>query len=97
MRITPCIQPQPPPAGAPPMHSKRAMVRHSREVDAKIAGAAGLVSTVGKDWILDNALVGRPSLGVNYGWHASDAPHLGPRGAKLWQSVGTRHDRHHVD
>ncbi len=97
VRITPCIQPQPPPAGAPPMHSKRAMVRHSREVDAKIAGAAGLVSTVGKDWILDNALVGRPSLGVNYGWHASDAPHLGPRGAKLWQSVGTRHDRHHVD
>ncbi len=97
VKIKPCIQPQPAPPGAPAMHSKAAMLRHSREVDAKIAGAEGLRSTVGKDWILDNALRGKPNLGVNYGWHSTEAPYFGPRGAKVWQPVGTRHDRHHVD
>lgn len=73
------------------------MLKHSQAVTTKIAGKEGLASTVGKDWILSNKLVGKPDLGVNYGWHDKSAPYTSQGGLKMWQTTGTAHNRFHVD
>lgn len=65
------------------------MVRHSREVDDKVRCRAGLRANVGKDWVLTNALAGKPQLAANYGWYR-------PNGQPI-QTLGLKHDIHHVD
>jgi len=72
-------------------------LKHSAAVDKKIAGRAGLASTVGKDWVLSNRLVGKPDKSANYGWQDPSAAYTSPGGIKLWQNLGTAHDRWHVD
>jgi len=72
-------------------------LKHSSAVDAKIAGRSGLASTVGKDWVLSDKLVGKPDKSANYGWHDKGASYTSPGGIKLWQPLGTVHDRWHVD
>lgn len=83
-KIAPCLQP---PDAA--MSNTSRMLRHHREVEARIDGATGLISTVGKDWINTNKLEGRPDRAANYGWHRSDGT--------VWQGVGLAHNRFHVD
>lgn len=72
-------------------------LKHSAAVDAKIAGRTGLASTVGKDWVLTNRLVGHADKSANYGWHDPGAQYTSPGGIKLWQPLGLAHDRWHVD
>ena len=72
-------------------------LRHSEAVDSKILGHTGLTSTVGKDWVLSNLLVGKPDKSANYGWHDPHAAYTSPGRIKLWQNLGTVHDRWHVD
>jgi hypothetical protein len=72
-------------------------LKHSAAVDAKINGRQGLRSTVGKDWVLSNRLVGHPDKSANYGWHDPSAAYTSPGGIKLWQTLGLAHDRWHVD
>jgi hypothetical protein len=67
------IPPQPMPIAA----SLAAEREHSARVDraiVKVAGKLGaargrIVSTVGKDWTIGNALQLHPGRGQNYGWH----------------------------
>ena len=73
------------------------MIQHSQAVDAKLTGKVGLPCTVGKDWVLSNKLVGQPDKSANYGWHDQGASYTSPGGLKLWQNLGTVHDRWHVD
>lgn len=65
-------------------------------VEAKRAGRDGLIRDCGKAWILSNAGVG-PNGAVNYGFFDKSAPYTNQIGLKLWQTVGTRHDRAHTD
>jgi len=76
------------------------MAAHSRAVEERRGGRAGLCSTVGKDWILTNQLIGRPDRAANYGWHDAAAPArftTSVPGQRVYQPVGTVHDRFHVD
>lgn len=73
------------------------MIKHSEAVEAQIGTRVGLASTVGKDWVLTNRLCGRPDKSANYGWHDKAASYTSVGGLKLWQPLGTAHDRWHVD
>jgi peptidoglycan hydrolase-like protein with peptidoglycan-binding domain/N-acetyl-anhydromuramyl-L-alanine amidase AmpD len=84
VRISPCTQ-----TPDAKMAFTSRMLRHSREVDEKLRGRAGLVENVGKNWVLSNALDGKPGTVANYGWFR-------PNGVPI-QTLGTRHDLHHVD
>lgn len=58
------------------MSSTQAMIDHSAKIDAALAKMSdpyGIIGTVGKDWVIDNALDGKmlygKSAAMNYGWH----------------------------
>lgn len=88
--------------------STKAMIGHSGEVDKDIAGKKGLISTVGKHWIIDDVLLKKSgNTACNYGWHFkggipgvkgelpvcyNDMP-----GVRLIQSRGTFHNALHQD
>jgi serpin B len=89
------------------------MLQHHRDIEAERAGRDGLLSTIGKDWILARALFpARPGalpahpLGydgaINYGWHTKGparpgGPYVARPGIIVWQQEGERHNRRHVD
>lgn len=94
--------------------STEAMLEQSTKLDAAVAKAEGdgIVSTVGKHWIIDQALATTPGRACNYGWHFHGPLFMGlaweacASGLKdsasgqvfrLIQGRGTRHDMHHVD
>lgn len=90
-----------------------AIVQAHADIEAERAGRDGLLSTIGKDWVVTNALFPPPWGGlpphrfgydgaVNYGWHtvgpvSPDGPYMGQPGVILWQTLGQRHNRKHVD
>lgn len=87
-----------------------AMLQHHAAIEAERAGREGLLSTIGKEWILGPELFPAASpahpLGkdgaINYGWHTSGpvtrgGPYQGRPGIILWQTRGFRHNRRHVD
>jgi hypothetical protein len=89
------------------------MIDHSSKVDidiAKLGSPVGLVGTVGKHWILDNAITA--SRAMNYGWHFTGQSFQGIPGEvvaslmkypdgrsyyKLLQGRGGAHDPVHED
>lgn len=75
------------------------MVKHSQAVSAALGSLEGngLASSVGKDWVLTNRLVGRPEKAANYGWHIPKSAMKGPGGMPVLQPLGLAHDRMHVD
>lgn len=81
------------------MASTQRMWTHSDAVtEARQAyGKPSLASTVGKDWVLTNSLVGRPDRAANYGWHDTGAAYESPGGLAVWQPLGLAHDLDHVD
>lgn len=77
-------------------------VEHSRQIDDAIARAGGkpgeLVATVGKSWVLVNALPQHPGKAANYGWHDERAPYAAVTGGtRVWQPVGLAHNTQHHD
>ena len=87
-----------------------AMLQHHAAIEAERAGREGLLSTIGKEWILGPELF--PALSpahplgidgaINYGWHTvgpvtPNGPYPGRSGMILWQTRGFRHNRRHVD
>ncbi len=93
-----------------------AMVDHSAKVDAELAKMTGdpsgkLVCTVGKHWLIDDALLLHQGMAENYGWHFEGPSFQGihgevtatamkdPKGAavRLIQGRGWAHNMHHVD
>ena len=103
VRLTPHPQ-------TPVTATTEAMLKHHTAIEAERAGRAGLLSTIGKDWILGPELFPAASpahpLGkdgaINYGWHTTGpvtplGPYQGRPGVILWQQRGFRHNRHHVD
>lgn len=73
------------------------MLQHSQAVDKAVAGRTGLISTVGKDWVLTNRLAGHPDRAANFGWHTPHGQYRSPGGLPVYQPLGTAHDRYHVD
>jgi hypothetical protein len=86
------------------------MLQHHAAIEAERAGREGLLSTIGKEWILGPELF--PALSpahplgidgaINYGWHTvgpvtPNGPYRGRPGMILWQTRGFRHNRRHVD
>lgn len=92
VRIAPCTQTP----DSRMAHTSR-MYQHSRAVGSKIQGRGGLVSTVGKDWVLTNRLYGHPEKGANFGWHVERSNLSSPGGLPVLQSLGLAHNRYHVD
>jgi len=92
------------------MSTSAAMVKHSECVDDKLATAggateSGIVQTVGKTWVITNALLDHPGKACNAGWHLEKplggevpfdvAPTL--QGAHMIQSPGYHHDFNWID
>lgn len=75
----------------------RTAKQHSAEIDEQLDGRVGLVCTVGKSWVLSNAIT--PSKACNYGWHGATARYQPVTIAttKVWQQPGTAHNAHHRD
>lgn len=92
VRCTPCLQPP-----GPQMASTGAMRRHSQAIDGKVSSRSGLIRTVGKDWVLHDRLLSREDVACNYGWPDPKAPYLSWNNEKVWQPLGTAHNRFHVD
>ena len=99
-----------PHTGAPDnqMGSTARMIEHSQAIDADLAAqgydGTGIVQTVGKHWVLVNAIANRPDKAANYGWHflgsgsgyTPATSYTGP-GVRVWQGVGTTHNPSHTD
>lgn len=96
------------------MSTTQAMVDHSKKIDdalAKLGNPSGLISTVGKHWLIDNDLLAKPGKAENYGWHFSGSSYQGIKGEanatlmkdangmfiRLIQGRGWQHDMHHAD
>jgi len=94
------------------MSDTTAMIEHSAKIDAaleKLKYPDGIISTVGKHWIIDNSIAdGRKLMGApvacNYGWHFEKL-FEGKRwersasdpNERLIQGRGTRHNMKHDD
>ena len=73
------------------------MLQHSESVSQEVGGRVGLVSTVGKDWVLTNRLIADPTKAANYGWHTRASNFQGPGGMLVLQPLGLAHECHHTD
>lgn len=66
--------------------------------DAGFRNVSGIVSSVGKSWILDNAELNVPGRAVNYGLFRPDGPVKSVTGKfRLWQDPGWVHNQDHWD
>jgi hypothetical protein len=96
------------------MSSIDAMVEHSDMIESDLAiydNIMGIISTVGKHWLLDNDLIGSKTKAMNYGWHFKGPIFKGISGSaiasgmkdyegnacRLIQGRGSAHDINHVD
>ena len=97
------------PSPQPISSSAQSMLAHSQRVD-KLLGvySGGIVSPVGKHWILDKKLEYARGKACNYGWHFTGASFNGitgfpaatlycGKGAKVIQPNATAHDLQHTD
>lgn len=95
------------PSPQPIDDSTAAMVAHSGRVDAAVAaagGAKGIVATVGKDWVISNALAQHSGRAENYGWNFTGATFEDSAwgaavtpGLRVIQDPGWAHNDQHVD
>jgi hypothetical protein len=98
--VTPCTG-----SSAADMSTSEAMVKHSECVNRKLIPTSGIVQTVGKTWVITNALLDHRGKACNDGWHLEKplggyvpfdaAPTL--RGAHMIQSPGYHHDQNWID
>lgn len=94
--------------------STAAMIEHSQKIDAALARVVnpdGLIATVGKHWVIDDALLTHRGMAENYGWHFEGSSFQGITGApcasratspngqiaRVIQGTGWAHDMHHSD
>ena len=84
------------------------MIEYSQKIDTAIAALPsppeGIVSTVGKHWVIDDALAlpAHKGMAENYGWHNTRsgppcATPAGGAGCRVLQDPGWRHDLGHTD
>jgi len=60
--------------------------------------AWGLVSSVGKSWVLSNLALEHPGRAINYGLHSPSAPYKSVDGkVKVWQQPSWAHNPDHAD
>ncbi len=102
------------PSPQPISSTTKAMFAHSQRIDAaleKLGNPTGLLCTVGKHWVLDNALLSHTGFAENYGWHFEGATYKGIKGEvavslakddsgrylRVIQGCGWRHGKTHVD
>lgn len=94
--------------------SVQGMLTHSANIDkglAAIGYTSGLICTVGKHWVIDNAIATNGKA-CNYGWHFNGQSYQGITGEtcaslikdpktgmyyRLIQGRGTAHDMYHAD
>lgn len=80
-----------------------AVWRFSRGIDEQIAAQTldrpgGLVSCVGKSWVLSNLAAQHPGKAINYGLHSPSAPYVSVNGrSKVWQQPSWAHNPDHAD
>lgn len=80
------------------MQSDGAVRGFSRQIDEQVAGRAGLVSCVGKSWVLDNLALDHPGKAINYGLITPSAPYASVSGKfRLWQQPSWAHNSEHWD
>ena len=88
------------------MASTAMMTKESQAIDAALAKLStpyGLISTVGKHWVLDNDLLTHSGRAINYGWHFEGtipgvpAERAVTPGVQVIQGKGWAHDAQHSD
>lgn len=84
------------PAG-PDMVTTTKSKQYNQALELKRAGRDGLLRDCGKAWIISNRLGSMPNGAVNYGFYDLKAPYVNHVGIRMWQTLGTRHDRAHTD
>lgn len=70
---------------------------YNQALEKKRANREGLLRDCGKAWIISNRLGTIPNGAVNYGFYDLKAPYVNRSGIRMWQTLGTRHDRAHTD
>lgn len=94
---------EPPTAHPDIMLSDDAVRGFSASIDKQVQQAgygnvSGIISSVGKSWVLDNAEQNTPGRAVNYGLIRADGPYKSVTGKfKLWQQPGWVHNPDHWD
>jgi hypothetical protein len=94
---------EPPTAHPDIMLSDEAVRGFSASIDKQVQQAgygnvSGIISSVGKSWVLDNAELNVAGRAVNYGLIRADGPYESvTRRFKLWQQPGWRHNPDHWD
>ena len=61
----------------------KAMIEHSQKIDAQLkeqGNPEGLLSTVGKPWVLDTSILKKKNRAINYGWHFLGSSFQGIKG-----------------
>lgn len=84
------------PAG-PDMDTATRSKFYNVNFEKKRAKKTGLIRDCGKAWILHNNLGNKIDLAINYGFYDKKAIYKNPQGIKVWQNIGTRHNRYHED
>ena len=102
------------PSPQPIASSTQAMIDHSGRIDAQLEALGnppGLLATVGKHWVIDEAMLAHPGRAENYGWHFAGSNFEGITGevtatlakdengqyVRLIQGRGWAHDMLEVD
>lgn len=84
------------------MFTPEAVSGFNTKIDAQVGDQEGLVSCVGKSWVLTNEMLTRTLkegiVACNYGMFRTDGPYLSITNKyKLWQQPGYRHNIDHWD
>jgi hypothetical protein len=75
------------------MENSSWFVKHSGRIDAAIKAAGyttGIVQTIGKPWMISNALLSHPGKAENYGWHLPPGTKSPWKGIAIYPSVTTK-------
>lgn len=83
--------------------SNKAVVAFNRSIDQQVEQATKpayvpIISSVGKNWVLDNLALSRRGRAVNYGLHMPSARYKSVDGkSRVWQTPGAAHSPDHWD
>lgn len=80
----------------PQMSSTSYSKTFNQRLEAKRNNQEGIISDIGKPWIIDNQLANSQGATL-YGFYDSKAPFTNSIGLKMWQLISTRHNNSHTD
>ena len=83
-------------SAGPQMSSTSYSKKWNANLELKRKDYSGIVSDAGKPWLVDNRLA-QSAGAVLYGFYDVNAPSTNSIGLKMWQLLGTKHNKMHQD